>query len=1447
MKKFFWRFSILTVLLFSLYAFRHFFIGTVLEFGLKRATGNSISYNNRYWEDGRLFYEGFSLGQQVYAEEAAFDFDFHLSPFSINAAVHLDSPTVQLNDTGEKSNLAFLLPAKFWTVKLDIEKGTLLSAEKNLCLFDFASGNEKEDIGTFSIYQEDGAPLFTCAFNYRSGSLAADFQMEDAPLDKTLPLVSLFYPLPSWKLLEGTASAAIKGSIDVEQVTFLQGYFSLQNVRLESDDLIFAADKASSMIDFQGEIETFALDTDFNGVDLFWKDLEVLHGEGSIVFKPEETPIFEAHAAVHIADLEGRADVVGKGEIHDNHSLWLEGTLDYVTAHSPLRVEFSWADDGKAQVLQTQIHNLGKEILGLLNTRFPWSIRQGSLDGQATAYLDQGIFDRLQLDNIKVHQLSIDNLTIRETELQGSLNLLSGDIEQLIVQAHDAEGEIQGWRVSSAEMTIAIQDNNFEPSSAFGKFEGVPFALQWQGPLSSFHASAKLSAGASEWMKLSKNAQEPPIILDLILDRKQEELQIQGTLACLEDTVQLSAQANISSAVLKGGFQSTRLQSSFYTPFLKIFAPTLVMQGDLSLHGQFSEKTIDILTQGDDLIVTSPEFQLSILGQSRELLYHFDFHEKQGTGKVKLSPILFTSPQLSLPISITSGELVFDNTSLSCQGVTGQISGIDIQGDLAANWEEQLEASFLSQKIQGSLESLITIAAPFYKVPVAITGGLFTCPPEGVQVHYANGIYNYRFDSLFEKVEGTLTSKLHVQNTSCTLAFDSFENQLIVQNIKGTLSGDFTFSAQEICYKNGQWDFNAALGEGERTLLSLQGKAIETTLGYQVTLQEAKASASYLKGPLSFHWTPPYKMEQVQGVVYIDTTNLAEQLSLLDRLGLFSFTTGMQETLKQLQGSMTLRLIIDEDCSEYEVQGSQVRYASTLFDSVDVHLIRQGNQWSLNHCSLDDIQIRGQAAFQNAKWVVSVCDIDWKGLKVHTAGIYEKEKFDFKVEGQLSLRFSLKGNGIFFSPTSHFQNLYLKVFDQADPLASVSCDKLNFRNGRWESPVLDLTILSKQLSEPLRSKLQFSLSSKSTTFQGPASQGKIKLGEGTLKITQIYGLYEAPYLNLKCVATLDDEPLHFLAKFSKDHQFGGGVNIQRGKEVLKLSFSDPSTCQKAEGELFGINVNLQRDAQGFKGTILFKDTAKIAALTDNESFKDFSGLQLTGLFTQETFKGELEGHDARLKDYLIHGLHASVDYSPTRFQLKNLTLQDPAGSLAIKECNGFRTTALDKWNITIPLIKGQEIKPSIIRKLGASQKEIKPLQIRYFLMTDVLGQLGDLKSFRGLGKFNFTQHVKKEPSLFDIPLALLKDFGLDLDMFSPMMGEVQIQLKDGKLFFTDLQNAFSEGKRSEFYLAGEPSYIDLNGGLYLNLRMQQNVVLKLVEPFMIAVRGTWEKPKYSLQ
>ncbi|MBS0648611.1 MAG: hypothetical protein JSS10_05220 [Verrucomicrobia bacterium] len=1441
MKKFFWSFFVVAALSFSCYAARHWILGASLEFALKKTAGKTVAYNQRSWEDGRLVYQGLSLGEKLHVEQASFDFDFHLFPIFLSCKVHLSSPTLQLDDAeSDPVNLAFLLPGKFWTVKLDVSDGSLTAPDGKIYTFDFVSGSEKEEIGKVAVYQNE--PLLTCGFNFYAGSLAVDFQMEQAALEKIFPLASIFYPLQQWNVLEGSASAELKGSLDRKTLTFLAGHFSLQNVRWESEDVIFAVDKTVSQIDFQGDMETLLLDTDFKGVDLFWKDLEVVRGEGSILFKPEAMPIFEAHAAVHLGALEGRADLVGQGGIHDKDSLWLEGSLDYVTANNPLKVNFSWADDGESQVLQTHVHNLGKEILNLLSGWFlNWKIEQGRLDGQMTTLLNQGIFQRLQLDKVQVHDLTLNNFSIQEADLQGSINLLSGDIEKLVLQAHEVQGEYQGMKISSASSTLSIKDNIFEPSSAFGKLNHIPLGLQLQGPISSFHASAKLVAGASEWLQLPKNSDEPPVVLELVIDRKQADLEVAGTISCAEDVVQLKGHASLSTSLWEGSFQAPRLCSTFYTPFLKALAPAVKLQGNLSLQGKFSPQGVDTTILGQDLIATAPAFQISMPGQSRELLYHYDFVQKQGRASAKLAPLQLTCPQFPHPVSIAGGDLAYEGTSLSCKGLIGQMGGIDAQGNLSAHWKDQLQVSFTSQKIQGSLKDLLAVTSHFYKLPFPVEGR-FVSPPEGVQIHYAHGKYDYRFQAFLKDLQVALTPKLSLYDTSCSLVFDSFDNLLLLSNLHANLNDTLALTSQQIGFKNGAWEFDAIVAHHSQPVLSLQGQAAPTSLGYQVNLSSGKASGSYLKSPLSFLWTPSGKIEQVHGLIHLETSHLLEQLSLLDQCGLFELNSNIREVLEKLQGSMSLRLAHEADRSEYELHGSQIRYATSLFNSVEAVLFNQGNEWIVKRCSLDDIQMKGHVVYQNSKWVIPSWDIDWKDLHLQTAGVYSKEQLDFELQGHVKA-FTVSGSGIYIPSIPHFKNIALQVHDQAKKVGDFSCDKLAYQGGKWESSAFNTMIFSDHLAHPLQIKFILSITPQTITFQGPATQGDMQIGKSTLKLSQIFGLYEASYLNLKCLAALDGEPLQLMAKFSPE--FAGGVHVQHGNELLKISLSNPTTLQKMEGELFGMAVDLVRQNQGYSGTVTLKDTSKLADLADKEELRHVRGLQLKGYFDKGNFKGELEGQNACLKDYVVEQLHASIEYTPSQFRLKNVTLQDPAGSFSIKECIGTRLQ--DEWSVSIPLLKGQEIKPSAARKLGAPPKEVKPLQIRHLVMTGISGSLSDLKSFRGQGTFNFTQREKKEPSLFDIPSAILKDLGLDFGIFTPVRGEVDIRLQDGKLFLTRLQNTFSEDQRSEFYLAPGPSFIDLDGNLSLNLRMQQNVVLKLVEPFMIAVRGTWEKPQYSLQ
>jgi hypothetical protein len=95
---------------------------------------------------------------------------------------------------------------------------------------------------------------------------------------------------------------------------------------------------------------------------------------------------------------------------------------------------------------------------------------------------------------------------------------------------------------------------------------------------------------------------------------------------------------------------------------------------------------------------------------------------------------------------------------------------------------------------------------------------------------------------------------------------------------------------------------------------------------------------------------------------------------------------------------------------------------------------------------------------------------------------------------------------------------------------------------------------------------------------------------------------------------------------------------------------------------------------------------------------------------------------------------------------------------------------------------------------------------------------------------------------------MIKKIGLDLGILTPVQGELDIELHGDKCYLMALKNAFSDGNRSEFYLAPskELSYIDLSGKMHIDLKMRQDVMLKITEPFTLTIRGTLEKPRYGL-
>jgi hypothetical protein len=283
--------------------------------------------------------------------------------------------------------------------------------------------------------------------------------------------------------------------------------------------------------------------------------------------------------------------------------------------------------------------------------------------------------------------------------------------------------------------------------------------------------------------------------------------------------------------------------------------------------------------------------------------------------------------------------------------------------------------------------------------------------------------------------------------------------------------------------------------------------------------------------------------------------------------------------------------------------------------------------------------------------------------------------------------------------------------------------------------------------------------------------------------------------------------------------------LQNGKDALVIS----TTPWKLDGCFQGMEIHLFQD----KGWVKIVDGKKAGQFFSYDWLKELKGIELVGVWKKGGFKGEVCGKEFEFKGRKFEELKGEAEITPQKAVFKNVEAIDTLGKVFLKQI------AYDHGKIEIPLVKIQNFRP----------RPEKPFMIRTLVLSELKMIAGDLKTLQGKGSFNFTNSWKRESSIFDAPIEMLKDLGLDPALFTPIGGEVSCLLKNGKLYLTELSNAYSEGERSQFFLANDldPSYIDLDGLFHINLRMKQNAVLKFAEPFTLTIRGPLEKPEYSLR
>lgn len=423
-------------------------------------------------------------------------------------------------------------------------------------------------------------------------------------------------------------------------------------------------------------------------------------------------------------------------------------------------------------------------------------------------------------------------------------------------------------------------------------------------------------------------------------------------------------------------------------------------------------------------------------------------------------------------------------------------------------------------------------------------------------------------------------------------------------------------------------------------------------------------------------------------------------------------------------------------------------------------------------------------------------------------------------------------------------------------------------------------LVDKGFLPPIASKIEFdeklgvsgelSFTKKGTIFQGNLNPGVYGISGKKVSFPLLQLRYEKDQILFKGKTYLQELPLWTSLQIDLKKDPCGVCKFYDDprKEGLKVFFSTQSGqvfWENVQGSCYGITCSLvksqkrkvplatvltgeiQIDATAFPDLLPKEMKERLLSLKLGKGYGWKGDIVLWHELDRGfQMTGAISGSDFELFGYCLKRLEGELDASHDHVHLSNIRIEDGAGAIGVKRLSLKKQAA---WSLSIPQVVVRQLQPSLLRRVGGGISSVKPFTIQDLILKDIRCFLGDKGSLEASGRLTFTNVCKKEQSILDFPLELIKKFGLDPGMLTPIQGEIDLELRGDRFYLLSLRHAFSEGNRSEFYLAPsvDLSYIDLEGRMHIDLKLYQDVVLKLMEPFTLTIRGTLDKPRYGLE
>lgn len=476
------------------------------------------------------------------------------------------------------------------------------------------------------------------------------------------------------------------------------------------------------------------------------------------------------------------------------------------------------------------------------------------------------------------------------------------------------------------------------------------------------------------------------------------------------------------------------------------------------------------------------------------------------------------------------------------------------------------------------------------------------------------------------------------------------------------------------------------------------------------------------------------------------------------------------------------------------------------------------------------------------------------------------EEFTVGCEQELSFSYDKKGlieNGAFFVEQ---EGKKIASFEVKSIVFPKNLEKISFHGLKG---LVTNKLVEEKLGVHFKEKeLAFSADADILTherdfwFSGKMSDKKILFNNYEQSIDTLTVRGNKKSLVVDCNLPLYDTKLDLTGHVYFDDKIIFHVDgMSELQKVLELdgSYKDVLEVFRVKGNLIGVEFDItpsnEQAATNFKveAQLDFKKMKPLlsaGALEFVERMELAKGIEVLGGISLKdgfSFDGIIKGTDFDFLDYSLSSLFGRVFFKDNVCHLTDFSIADRSFIASCERAlfdGSGEGCLLDAKEFTIG-----SLRPCLLSKKGERKKISNPFMLDKIDFLDIKGNLADLNTITGKGSIHFINSFDKDSNVvFDFAKEIIGRIGLDPVLMVPVVGELDFSLANGRMNFTKMQNAYSDQKRSYFFLWHKtPSYIDFDGNINIDIRMKQYVLFKFTELFIISLNGSLGDPKVHLK